>query len=996
MRVALAVLVLALALLLGAVWIVPGLLDWNQYRGSIAALASSALGRPVRIEGDVTLTLLPQPVLTASRIQVADAGDAVTLTARELRLRVALGPLLAGQVDARELAVSGAELSLPWPPAPGALAQRPPAWLTGLQARLEGGRVAVGGLVLSGIDSTLVVDADTGTLSAAGTATVGGRSWRFTARLARPGRDGSAGLEWSLDGQGALRDTGGTFTGQVGAEGSLAGRVAGRGPDLSQLLPAPAVAWRAEGRLSAAGGLAVADELALEVGGSPAQGTVALRVAPEARLDLSLAAGRLDLDAWLPVLMRGTTLPIPTGLDLSAEAATLAGGTLRTLRGAFDLTRDGVGVRDVAVVLPGGAQLGLTGAIQPGGRGARFEGAGSLVAPDLRATLRWLEPLVPGLLAAPPAGVLQRAELSGRILLDPEQFSLSDVSGALDGAPLTGGLGVRLGARPALAAGLSFERLLLDPWLPLPTALAEPGAAAGLARRFAGFDADLNLQVRQARWLGHELDRLVLDAKVEAARLTLRRLDAAVLGVQVGASGTVGEGGRVQEGMLELTAPDLGPLRGALPAGWERALPLLQGAGSARLQLAGPPDALAARLNLDLGDARVEAKPVLNVPARRWLGPVTLRHPGAPRLLESLGLRGADTWLGEGSLSLVAQVAASADRVALDSFDLVAGAARLGGQVAIDEWAGEPSVTGRVVAEALPLPTAQARSPDPLPAWALRGWRASLRVEAAQVLAGLTTLVRGGGANAALEGGTLRVTGITGTLEGGGTVGGAVMVDAAAEAPRVEVQAEVAGATLSASGAGMPFDLLSGTLDGRAEVRASGHSPAALLATLSGTTEASIQGGELAGLDLRRAGAALLAAGPAPPDAELRAALAGGTTPFERLRVAVTLDGGVATLGEAQLTGTDGQAALSGTVDLPSLSLDLRATVRPTLEQPAGDASAPGPSTQGSPAEGSHLDAPELAVRLTGLARSPRRVPELAALVQWLADRPPQEGASIQ
>lgn len=994
MRAALAGLVLVLALLVSAVWIVPGLLDWNQYRGSIAALASSALGRSVRIEGDVTLTLLPQPVLTASRIEVADAGDAVTLTARELRLRVALGPLLAGQVDARELAVSGADLSLSWPPAPGALAQRPPAWLTGLQARLEGGRVAVGGLVLSDINSMLAVDADTGTLSAAGTAAVGGRSWRFTGRLARPGRDGSAGLEWSLDGQGALRDTGGTFTGQVGADGDLTGRVAGRGPDLSQLLPAPALAWRAEGRLSASGGLAVADELVLEVGGSPAQGAVALRVAPEARLDLALAAGRLDLDAWLPVLMRGTTLPIPTGLDLSAEAATLAGGTLRTLRGAFDLTRDGVGVRNVAAVLPGGAQLSLAGAIQPGGRGARFEGAGNLVAPDLRATLRWLEPLIPGLLAAPPAGVLQRAELSGRILLDPEQFSLSDVKGALDGAQLTGGLGVRLGARPALAAGLSFERLLLDPWLPHPAALVEPGAETSLARRFAGFDADLNLQVRQARWLGHELDRLVLDAKVEATRLTLRRLDAGVLGVQVGASGTVGEGGRVQEGMLELTAPDFGPLRDALPVGWDKALALLDGAGSARLQLAGPPEALAARLTLDIGDARLEAKPVLNVPARRWVGPVTLRHPGAPRLLESLGLRGAGAWLGEGSLSLVAQVAASADRVALDSFDLVAGTARLGGQMAVGEEGGEPTVTGRIVAAALPLPPVQARSHDPLPAWALRGWRASLRVEAAQVLAGLTTLARGVTANVALEDGTLRVAGITGTLDGGGTVGGVVAVYAAAEPPRVEVQASVAGAALSRTEgtqpeAGMP-DLLSGTLDARAELRASGYSPAALLATLSGTAEAEVRGGELAGLDLRRAGAALLAADQVPPDAELRAALAGGATPFERLRVAATLDGGVATLGEAHLSGPAGQAALSGTVDLPSLSLDLRATVRPALEQTAGDA------VPGSPAREPSNDAPELAVRLTGPARLPRRVPELAAVMRWLAERPPQEGASVQ
>ena len=323
----------------------------------------------------------------------------------------------------------------------------------------------------------------------------------------------------------------------------------------------------------------------------------------------------------------------------------------------------------------------------------------------------------------------------------------------------------------------------------------------------------------------------------------------------------------------------------------------------------------------------------------------------------------------EGGLSFVAQAAAAADRVALDSFDLAAGSARLGGQVAVEGWPGEPAVTGRILAEALPLPPVRARSPDPLPAWVLRGWRAALRVEAAHLLAGFAPVLRGFTANVALESGVLRLDGIAGSLAGGGAVGGGVAIDATAEAPRVEVQAGFTGAGVSRPAAKLPFDVLSGTLDAQADVLASGHSPAALLATLSGTVQATVRDGELAGLDLPRAGAALAGADPAGVLAEIRAALAGGITPFERLHLPVALQRGVATLGGAQLTGPAGSVKLDGTVDLSSLSLDLRATVQP----------APGPAG----------DAPGLALRVAGPAGSPRRTPELAALTRWLAGRSP-------
>ncbi len=949
-----------LAALLAGVWVVPGLLDWGRYRDGIAGLAAAGIGRSVRITGAVTLNLLPEPVLTAAGIAMDDDGDGVVLTARELRLRVALGPLLAGQVDARDLVLRGADLRLPWPPAPGALAQRPPTWLSGLQARVEDSRIQVGAVAFTGINAGLATDPDTGTLSFSGVGTLGARAWRFTARLARPGRDGSAGLDASLDGQGKLQDTGGTFSGVLDGDGSLSGRVAGRGPDLSGLMPAPPVPWRAEGRLNAAGGLAVADELALSIGGSPARGAVALRVLPDARLDLALATGRLDLDAWLPVLARGAAPAMPTGLDLSAEAATLAGGTLRRMRGGFDLDAGGFTLRDGQALLPGDAALTLSGRL-PRTERPVFEGLARLVAPDLRATLDWLAPLMPPALApgglAP--GALRTADLSAKVSAGPGQASVSELSGLLDGNAVTGGMSVKLGPRLGLAAGLSFDRLMLDPWLPDPALLATPAGMAGALARAASVDAELHLQARQATLRGVPLGPVALDLQTEAARLTLRRLEAAPMGGHLAASGTVGEGGRVSDGELDFSTPDLAPLRPFLPAGFALA-PLLRGPGTLAFTLSGPPDALAARLVAEGGGVRLEAQPTVALAARRWSGPVMLHHPGAPRLLETLGVPGTAAWLGDGSFSLRAQVAAAPGQVALNRFDLVAGTLRASGQLTFEGR----GVAGQVAAETLPLPLPYPGGRDPLPLWALRGWEAGLRLDAEQVLLGGTPAVQALSADLLLRDGTLRVPRASAGLLGG-TLTGTALLDAGADPPRLALTAGLQGATLPGPALETPVDLTGGTVEGRLDLQASGYSPAALLATAAGAASAHAEDGTLTGLDLAAASKALNGTDPAGIAAGVRAALLGGATPFTRLDLGMDLQRGIAAL-TGLVTTEAGEVGVSGSLDLLGAS-DVRLLVRPSVAGPQ-----PGP---------------ELGLLLTGRG-GVQRTPELAGLSRWLAARP--------
>lgn len=955
------VLVLAAVLVPAAVavvWLVPPMLDWNRYRDDIAALVSRGIGRAVRITGDVSLSLLPEPVLTASGMTVADSGDGITLRADSLRLRVALGALLAGRVDARELVLGGADLRVPWPPAPGALAQRPPAWLSGLQARVESSRLQVGNVTFTDIAATLATDPDTGTLSANGSGKLAGQSWRVIARLSEPGRDGSAALDASVDGEDQLRDTGGTFSGQIGADGALSGRATARGSNLSLLIPAPALPWTGEGRLTAAAGLAVADELQVVLAGVPARGAVALRVGADARLDIAITSNRLDGDAWWPVLLRGAAPSLPTGVDLSAEAVPFAGGQLRRVRVGLDLGPDGATIREASAELPGQAALTLAGnAARDGG----FSGTGRLSAPDLRTTLGWLDQDVPGLAAMRPPGTFQSAQLAAGITAGSGTVTLSDLKGTLDGATVSGSVALRFGARPTFTGDLQTEHVVLDPWLPSP----DPHQLLEhVARRFAAFDLGLKVHARAATWRGLPVPSADLDLSAESGRIALRHMAAALRGIRIAASGTLNEGFRLTDGIFDAQADDASPLATFLSPAWSSLAALLRGPATLTLRAAGPPDSLALHIVAEASDLHLDASPILDTTSGRAAGPVTLHHPGAPRLLRTFGLEQLAAAVGDGSFAFLTQLAATPGEFRFDPFQLSAGSARITGQLDA-ALSDTPMLSGRIIAETLPLPPGLAAA-DPLPTNLLLGWRAALRLDATTLTFAGQSLAENAGADAVLANGRLTLA------HGAATILGAparftASADATADPPAFAVNGTVDAGSLPGL-ASATVTLRADSVAAQFDLHASGHSPSALLTTLAGEAGFRLRDGVLHGLDLAAASRAA-AAIDQPLTAVLaavRTALTGGDGPFTELHVGTVFAAGVARFRDTTLTDDAGVASVTGTVYLPTATVDAQ-IARP-----------------------SSATAPAYAVDLTGNYPELTRTPELAGLARQLAEAPPE------
>jgi uncharacterized protein involved in outer membrane biogenesis len=958
-------LIFVLVVAVAAAWLVVPRLDPNLFRADLTDIASARLGRSVSIDGPIHLDLLPQPTLTADKVRLG-SDQGMSITAAELRLTVALWPLAAGRIDARELVLRGVDMRLPWPLDPAALmAVRTPRWLSSVTARVEDGTLVIGSLAFTGIAATLTT-ADSGSYAAVGSANFSGQPWRFTARLTQPGVDGSAGLDLTLDGQGPAQGIGGTLSGQIAADGTLAGRVTGRGPDLSHLFPAPAVSFEAEGRLTIAGGLAAADDLAIKIGGSPARGAVALRVSPVPRLDLALAASRLDLDAWLPVLLRSAALELPTGIDLSAEAANFAGGTLRGLRAAVDLTDSGADVREVRAILPGDAPVRISGHIAravAAGHPPRFEGDVSVIAPALRTTLAWVQQAGVTPIASLPEGVLRTANLSAHVAAEPGQVSVAALTGRLDGSKIAGSLSLRAGKRWTIGAGLDVERLDLDPWLP-----GAPPPLATLPVRFAPFDVNLRLEAKQVLVRGLTVAPLSLDAGAEAGLLTLRRLDLQIDGVHATAAATIAEGGRVSEARLDIQAPQAAPLAAWLPDGMgfvaHRAPGLWKMPATVQVLGSGAPDKLVLKLTADLADLRLESAPVIDLTKATWTAATTLRHPGAPRLLAALGLGDTSLWLGDGSLGLIAELSGAPGRITADSFDLAAGGLRATGTLALDRAGAVPMLTGRIAAETLPLPLAAPRSDAPFPLDALTGFDAALTLRAGTVLADLAPVLTHAQGTLGLKDGTATLD-LTRADLSGGTASGSATLSAAADPPALALKFDLAGVAVTGPVFDLPLDLTDGTLDAHAAITASGHAPAAMLATLAGQASLSVRNGALAGVSLGRMGARLR-------DDAVGAALLGGATPFETLALAATFERGVVTLHDASLTGTDGQITAAGDIDLPANTSDLHLQFRPAVPDP-----------------------PTLGLRLTGPWAAPHRVLELAAAAAWREAHPPPPVAPL-
>ncbi|MFV3128480.1 AsmA family protein [Niveispirillum sp. KHB5.9] len=998
---------LTLALLILVVLVGPALVPWNEFRSRVADGLAGLTGRQVVIDGDLNLTLLPVPTLTAGNVRLLDAGEPLAQIG-SVAMRVRPWRLLQGQVQIEKLALDDAEMRAILP------ADGPARWPVTLSAlggsvQVEGMSLTDGSLVLerpggdivrlAGLSGEMSAGGPDGPFELTAAGALDGTPTRLTLNAARRAANGAMPIRAILSLTDAKADL--RFTGTLppaGGETKLEGDIVLQGPDAAPVLrlvqhlagadlpgeaaetKGPALALR--GRLTLSKSAIGLDGIELQWGDSRATGNVELPRVPEGTGAITLAFTALDLDR-LGADLSGLRdwLPKETvALDVLADQGRWRSDILRDLRLVGRLGGGVLGDGELSGTLPGGTAIILKGAADFSSEQPVLGADLDLKSDSLRDTLAWA-----GLpMDSVPPERLRQAKLTGRLTGKLLDFALTDAVGSLDTTQFKGAFTLSRRDRTGLGLRIELDRLDLDAYRK-PDA---PDLWPVLKPLLDGVDLTLEGKAGQLVARGLPADGLEVDAGWTGGALTLRNAAAsAVAGINVKASGHLSDK-EGESSHLTMTAagPTLAPLLRALgrpdPVLAERlgkvALEARLVGDAARLAVDIRADALggATQLGGSIGNPTAKGEAQLDVKLRSSV-------PDTANLLRLV----LSDWRPAGPLG------------PLDLYASVTGP--MGGTLALNEIQGQfagHNINGGLTWVPAPADGGAARLDGKLSlsvldgdllipaltrdggAWDL-GWTRKLNggldLNVPQLTLGgeklqSTTLpltignglIRLENATARWQGGDVTLTGALEQTEAS---------PLATDGDNTDGPAPLSGnLTLGVKDAALPdwlsgpsLGLKGGRFDLSLTGTGSGPTPKALLSALAGDGKASLRDGTLTGLDLAGTSKRLAEGGPRGPTLLRTALRAKGDTSFDTMALSFTLGDHAAALSGIEAAGPLGKANGAGRWAWRDRMLDLSLTLTPS--SPSG--------------------APTLGLRLAGPDQSAVRTLDVAAADAWLGKR---------
>lgn len=349
-----------IVLVIFAVLVGPGLIDWNEHKSTLTDLAKQSTGRDVFIDGDIKLNIFPSPIFIANKVRVSNlkAGAVPDMVRLEsLEIRIASGPLLAGhiQIESVKLIRPVVEIqvfadgrnnlaitkvtkapppasSKPSPENPGSNEEKPSSsstksFLESIQLdsfAIEDGTVVYrnskDGTIekISGIHGRLAAGSLIGPFESKGRLVIRGIPISFEANIGKTihGRtlplsatllDKSGRSKLMMSGTIASLTDKPTFKGKIKAEGkTLAGLIRDLTRNDKPLPGYLAQSFNFEGAITASEKLIEAKNLDLQLGASKATADVSINLKKSLRASVKITAEHVDLDNWL-------ALPADTG-----------------------------------------------------------------------------------------------------------------------------------------------------------------------------------------------------------------------------------------------------------------------------------------------------------------------------------------------------------------------------------------------------------------------------------------------------------------------------------------------------------------------------------------------------------------------------------------------------------------------------------------------------------------------------------------------------------
>ena len=591
-------LVMVIAGLLSA----PYVIDWNSYRADLEAYGKKLTGRPVKIEGPVSVQLFPWPKLAAENVSLANPPglDAAEFAhADRIVVRMTLAGLARGGIDVQSVDIEGpsvhferlatGEGNWQFQPAADLIKSDVLSRVSLDQIRLQDGTVTFSDrrrgetFRLDDVNASVTSPGITGPWRLRALALHDDRSvdislstgiwtasdpFRFGLRVAAA--DGS-GLVFSFDGttdgsqaQGELRiEPATTDDGKGDAEGKVRPLVMTSKVD------------------------ATFDQInmqALEIapqdpkqGGAVTTGSASFKLGQHIDAKADLKSAMLDLDelagaksrtllreagslALADSLLRLLPSDMSLAGSVSVSALKTGGETLENVRLAVEADSNALRIKEFSTGLPGRSQMLFKGIYFPGAQGAEIAGELAVEASDLRQLVQWLWPEARASIASLWTGSRGRFKLQTDLSITAARLHFSKAQYELDGEQGTAALSVTPAGRGAVDLRIDGNRIDIDNYMPQGvsalSAAASQGAGGLAAMLLPRADApDLRLTVQTAGLVlnGVTASDVVVDLASGANGLDLRALEiGSVGGAKLQATGLILDNGKGADGSIGL------------------------------------------------------------------------------------------------------------------------------------------------------------------------------------------------------------------------------------------------------------------------------------------------------------------------------------------------------------------------------------------------------------------------------------------------------------
>lgn len=542
--------------MLGAVSAGLYLIDWNQYRDTLADLASERLGMQVELAGDLNLGLLPRPTVTAQAVRLSPLQSSFNdtiATADRIDMHLGLAALFSGSVELQSLAFEGLSAGLTetvegwtiegWPSALNSSADTSDATLLSLDRfRIKSGSITVRPLssqefVFDGVDVALSGRLPGGPLDILGTAFIEGDAISLTGRLTPTRTIGSTSVRFDFE----VAESKLEFSGRSSDDGGVTGRFQASGKNLKALAAfinkatgssvstaqIPALPYGLDVQIERSSNkITRLISRQLKIGDT--LGTVDLTLAQKGaafHVTGSSSLGIIKLDRWLEAIAMDDSqsqsvdqglLPVAGNIDISIEGVEFKDGLAQQVQASIALSGGQISLDQFRATLPGASRFAYVAE-------ATNVGALKFKSGGLQEVFDWSGL---SLSDAVPAGRLSTADIEGRLTIGDGTWVVSELTGTVDTTGIEAEISGRTNSFFPNALRVKLDQLNLDAYWPT-LQFSGDTENANVTTNGLNYETQFQFEVGQLRWLQQSFDEIAVLGQFAANGITVSDMSIA-------------------------------------------------------------------------------------------------------------------------------------------------------------------------------------------------------------------------------------------------------------------------------------------------------------------------------------------------------------------------------------------------------------------------------------------------------------------------------------